>query len=56
MSAGVCINPGIIAQHDGHCCLNPTIDNAPGYPPAPACHADEWREKYGLNHIEEPPC
>lgn len=53
--ACICIKPGIVGRHDGHCCLSGDIPRAAGYPPAPACHADEWRAKYGANHPPQQP-
>lgn len=54
--ACICIKPGIPAsRHDGHCCLSGDIPRAAGYPPAPACHADQWRAEYGANHPPQQP-
>lgn len=52
----ICIVPdSVVILHAGHCCLDPEIPNAEGWPPAPSCHPDEWRAEYGANHPPRPP-
>ena len=53
--ACMCIEPDtIVILHAGHCCLDPETPHAEGWPPAPSCHPDEWRSKYGDNFPNQP--
>lgn len=54
MSACVCINPGPVFRHDGHCCCSGDVPHAEGWPPAPSCHPIEWRDAYADNFPNQP--